>query len=165
MKTFIEVREYAFDKFSEKTSPKIAKEIEKSIVEYTKQASQLRKIYPMRWSDVRVRRLYLRKMRMILWNLDYLLKMIENNVIIVCEAAFIHHYDIRPDIWDPIKEMMKTREINTIIMNSDDKYDGLLKCENCSSMKTRYVTLQTRSADEPMTVFATCLDCNTNWTS
>ena len=41
--------------------------------------------------------------------------------------------------------------------------DGFFKCGRCKSMKTTYYEMQTRSADEPMTVFVSCLNCNRNW--
>lgn len=41
--------------------------------------------------------------------------------------------------------------------------DGMFKCGKCKSKKTTYYQLQTRSADEPMTTFVTCLICNNNW--
>ena len=40
--------------------------------------------------------------------------------------------------------------------------DGILKCR-CGSMKTSYYEMQTRSADEPMTVFAKCHTCGKRW--
>ena len=36
-------------------------------------------------------------------------------------------------------------------------------CRKCRSKKCTYYQMQTRSADEPMTVFVTCLDCSTRW--
>jgi DNA-directed RNA polymerase subunit M/transcription elongation factor TFIIS len=41
--------------------------------------------------------------------------------------------------------------------------DGFFKCRRCKSMKTTYYELQTRSADEPMTVFVTCHQCGNHW--
>ena len=40
---------------------------------------------------------------------------------------------------------------------------GFFKCGRCKSMKTTYYQMQTRSADEPMTVFVSCLTCGKNW--
>ena len=41
--------------------------------------------------------------------------------------------------------------------------EGFFTCNRCRSKKTTYYQLQTRSADEPMTTFVSCLNCNKNW--
>lgn len=41
--------------------------------------------------------------------------------------------------------------------------DGFFVCSRCKSKKTTYYQLQTRSADEPMTTFVSCLNCDKNW--
>ena len=48
----------------------------------------------------------------------------------------------------------------------DDKKQNstnLLKCGKCKSKNTTYRQAQTRSGDEAMTTFATCLDCDNKW--
>lgn len=37
------------------------------------------------------------------------------------------------------------------------------QCGKCKQKKTRYYQMQTRSADEPMTTFVTCVNCNHKW--
>ncbi|GMH19367.1 hypothetical protein Nepgr_021208 [Nepenthes gracilis] len=37
------------------------------------------------------------------------------------------------------------------------------KCGRCKQWKCTYYQLQTRSADEPMTIFVTCVNCNNHW--
>jgi transcription elongation factor S-II len=37
------------------------------------------------------------------------------------------------------------------------------KCHKCRSSKCTFYALQTRSSDEPMTLFVTCLNCGNNW--
>lgn len=37
------------------------------------------------------------------------------------------------------------------------------QCGKCRQRKTTYYQMQTRSADEPMTTFVTCLNCNNRW--
>jgi transcription elongation factor S-II len=40
---------------------------------------------------------------------------------------------------------------------------GLYTCRCCKSSHTVFNAVQTRSADEPMTIFITCLACNNRW--
>ncbi|KAF2305783.1 hypothetical protein GH714_008179 [Hevea brasiliensis] len=37
------------------------------------------------------------------------------------------------------------------------------KCGRCGQRKTTYHQMQTRSADEPMTTYVTCINCNNHW--
>ena len=36
-------------------------------------------------------------------------------------------------------------------------------CRKCKSKECSYYQLQTRSADEPMTTFVTCIKCGNRW--
>lgn len=49
------------------------------------------------------------------------------------------------------------------ITNEIKNQDGLFTCNRCKTKKTTYYQLQTRSADEPMTTFVSCLNCDKNW--
>jgi transcription elongation factor S-II len=40
---------------------------------------------------------------------------------------------------------------------------GLYFCGKCKGSQTTYTQAQIRSADEPMTVFISCLNCNHSW--
>ena len=40
---------------------------------------------------------------------------------------------------------------------------GMFQCGKCKGSKTTYFQMQTRSADEPMTTFVTCLICKNKW--
>ena len=62
-----------------------------------------------------------------------------------------------------VREDMKKDYVANIMNQSD--YKGLFRCGKCKSYKTTYYELQTRSADEPMTVFITCHACNNRWKS
>ncbi|KAH8738736.1 transcription elongation factor TFIIS [Cryptosporidium ryanae] len=41
--------------------------------------------------------------------------------------------------------------------------EGQFTCGKCKTNKTTYNQMQTRSADEPMTTFVRCLNCNNRW--
>ena len=45
----------------------------------------------------------------------------------------------------------------------EEDYTGQFKCGKCKSTKTTYYQMQTRSADEPMTTFVSCINCGNRW--
>lgn len=45
----------------------------------------------------------------------------------------------------------------------DPDVQGMFRCGKCKTYKTSYYQMQTRSADEPMTTFVTCHNCNNRW--
>jgi len=59
-------------------------------------------------------------------------------------------------------ERAMQKEYNAV---NDPDYKGIFRCNKCKKFKTSYYELQTRSADEPMTVFVTCHVCNVTWKS
>jgi DNA-directed RNA polymerase subunit M/transcription elongation factor TFIIS len=59
-----------------------------------------------------------------------------------------------------VTEMKKQHAANYM---HDKDYKGLFKCGKCRGYKTTFYQMQTRSADEPMTVFVTCHNCDTRW--
>lgn len=61
------------------------------------------------------------------------------------------------------KERSAQRYLRTKQAELPEDYEGLNKCGKCKSMRTTYYQLQTRSADEPMTTFCRCHNCNHNW--
>jgi DNA-directed RNA polymerase subunit M/transcription elongation factor TFIIS len=72
------------------------------------------------------------------------------------------YYELNPTIWrsiqdDKIKiEQMKKQAVQ---LNVTDMF----KCMRCFKRNCTYFELQTRSADEPMTIFVTCLECGKKW--
>ena len=78
--------------------------------------------------------------------------------------------DMRPeDLWPdgPYAKKMEDRIIKEMrkayLAKESKNQDGFFKCGRCKSMKTTYYQMQTRSADEPMTVFVSCHYCDKNW--
>ncbi len=45
----------------------------------------------------------------------------------------------------------------------DPNKGGEFKCRKCKGTKTTHYSMQTRSSDEPMTVFVCCLNCGQRW--
>lgn len=165
MKSLLDTRTFVFDKLSETFDKSTSQMVEKSILQYAKNAFQNKfKADQLRWSDVRFRRLYLRKFRMVMANSMHVNQLISNGDVLPNNVSNMTHQDLRPDIYEPYLSAKQKREALSILVDSEDKHDGILKCEQCNNFKTRYIELQTRGADEPMTVFAMCLDCDHHWT-
>ena len=166
MKSLLETRKIVASTLNDYVKQShITRDIEKSIVNYT--VNQLTNIYKKKeflWSDITTRRLYLRKYRQIKYNIHALLELISRNQLKPIEVANIHPHKIRPDIWNVYYDALKLKEANTMLEDGeDDQFEGLLICDQCKSKKTRYVTLQTRSSDEPTTIYARCLNCSHRW--
>ncbi|KDQ07096.1 hypothetical protein BOTBODRAFT_39078 [Botryobasidium botryosum FD-172 SS1] len=52
---------------------------------------------------------------------------------------------------------------NSLGAGEQEAETDAFKCGRCGQRKTRYRQAQTRSADEPMTTFVTCTNCNHRW--
>ncbi|CXJ16249.1 transcription elongation factor s-II, putative [Plasmodium berghei] len=52
-------------------------------------------------------------------------------------------------------------DVKNILLKKERK--GEFQCFKCKGYDTVYQQLQTRSSDEPMTTFVTCLKCNNRW--
>ncbi|CAN0266352.1 unnamed protein product, partial [Ectocarpus fasciculatus] len=70
------------------------------------------------------------------------------------------------------KEHLMSRDLDWTRKNRDEimRANGLdpnaageFTCRKCKGTKTTHYALQTRSSDEPMTIFVTCLTCSTRW--
>lgn len=99
------------------------------------------------------------------------------NAYILHALHIIKHLKNNTDICEYIKEHKMGKLVgffthedfinfnisNNIDDDDDVPTDGLFKCPKCRNKKTTYYSVQTRSADEPMTNFITCLTCSHRW--
>ena len=78
------------------------------------------------------------------------------------QIAFMSPKELFPEHWQPLADAQTKREN---IMLEGDKEGGsdMFKCKRCGKSKTKYWEMQTRSADEPMTIFIRCLNCGKEW--
>lgn len=72
------------------------------------------------------------------------------------------------------KEHLMSRDLDWTRKNRDKIMEangldpnaaGEFTCRKCKGTKTSHYALQTRSSDEPMTIFVTCLTCGARWRS
>ena len=61
----------------------------------------------------------------------------------------------------------KENKVNSVRSDWEETHSkvtsGVYKCKKCGGDKTKQHEMQTRSADEPMTIFITCTECGNSW--
>ena len=117
-----------------------------------------------KWDNNYFVKIYVNRLRTIRSNLkdEKLIESIINKKIKAHEVAFMTHQEMQPDNWSELLELKKIRDENKYEPKLEASTDDF-KCWKCKSKKCTYYQLQTRSADEPMTTFVSCLDCGNRW--
>jgi transcription elongation factor S-II len=142
---------------------KLASNLEKGIFNYSlKHAEKINVV--KKWDNSYFVKIYVNRLRTIRSNLkdEKLFKSIINKKIKAHEVAFMTHQEMQPDNWSELLELKKIRDENKYEPKLEASTDDF-KCWKCKSKKCTYYQLQTRSADEPMTTFVSCLDCGNRW--
>ena len=143
---------------------KISSNLEKGVLNYSINVSNNKNIVK-KWDNGYFVIIYTERLRTVLFNLKNnkeLLKKIKNKEIKAHNLAFMNHQEMDPERWKPLIEDKKIRDKNMYNPQIDANTDNFT-CGKCKSNRCSYYQLQTRSADEPMTTFVTCIDCGNRW--
>ena len=147
------------------------RKIELSILNYSIDKCKSQNIIPT-WENPNFTYIYINKCRHIYLNLDqksyikndYLIKEIKKKEFDLLQIAYLKREEIMPSIWMPLIEENKRKEE---IMNKSQTAEAtdqyVCPNRNCRARKSLCKEVQTRSADEPMTLFLTCLVCGKKW--
>ena len=147
----------------------LSKNIEKSIYNYVIDTAKERNIM-RKWNNNIFLNLYINKIISVYSNLDensyiqnnYLLNEILKNNIDSEKIANLSVYNIFPDNWKELLNEKSKRDELKYKLKPEAMTDQF-KCRKCYSRSCSYYEVQTRSADEPMTQFITCLNCKNRW--
>ena len=116
-----------------------------------------------KWQNPFFSQLYTDRLRTIYRNLNKeTLAAIQSGELSPQQFAFMTHQEMNPEHWAELIQQKVKRDaskFNTNIEASTDMYT----CKKCRSKRCTYYEMQTRSADEPMTIFITCLYCKKHW--
>ena len=111
------------------------------------------------------------------WNIDrdwdnYLFK----HVYVTKSMSVMKHMQMFPNKVNDIIQQKESKRLGSLSFldfqdpvvsekptTDEDSNTGLFKCMKCKTHNTTYYSLQTRSADEPMTNFITCKNCGNRW--
>ena len=138
---------------------KISDNLEKGIYNYTLKLCEEKQLIK-KWSNEAFVVLYIQKLRTLIINLQNktLLDKLLSKSLKAHEFVYLSHQELRPDLWEILLEEKKIKDENKFTPKIEASTDDFI-CGKCKSKKCTYYQLQTRSADEPMTTFVTCLDC------
>ena len=145
--------------------PKIVTNLEIAIYNYAIKEATSKKILK-KWENPFFLQLYTDRMRTVFLNLkkEELLKQLKNQEITPQTLVFMTHQEMNPEHWKTMIEKKIKRDANKFNINMQASTDTFT-CRKCKSKKCTYYELQTRSADEPATIFITCLNCSHNFKS
>ncbi len=136
--------------------------LEKGIFNYTIKECIIHKIVK-KWNNQYFIQIYLDRLRSVARNLtDDVVMNINTGAVKSHIVAFMTHQELKPGIWKDIIDKKTIRD-KRLFENNIEAATDTFKCRKCKSKKCTYYQMQTRSADEPMTIFVTCIDCGTRW--
>jgi len=136
--------------------------LEKGIFNYALKEAEQRKVLK-KWDNNRFVKIYLDRLRTVYLNLNNtIIEQINSGTIKVHKIAFMTHQEMSPERWVKLIEAKIKRDKNKFETNVEAATDTFT-CRKCKSNKCTYYQMQTRSADEPMTTFVTCIECGNRW--
>ena len=152
-----------------KFSEEICRRIELSIYNFTIEKCNTLFVFS-HWDNKEFTHFYINKAKSIISNLcsDYGVKNVDINKIMknkkfnIDRVAYMSYNELYPKNWQLIlDEKIKNEQLikDSSVLNVTDMFT----CGKCKKNKCSYFELQTRSADEPMTTFVTCLECGNKW--
>ena len=143
--------------------------LEKGLFNYVIRQAKDKKIV-RKWDNTNFVGLYLNKYRAIFANLNHkshvhnelLLEKVNSGDIASHMVAGMNEREMFPEKWKSMIEAKIKRDNSMYEENLASATDEF-KCYKCKKRQCTYYQMQTRSADEPMTTFVTCLNCGNNW--
>ena len=136
--------------------------LEKGIFNYTLKEADQHKIIK-KWDNKYFIQIYLDRLRTVYTNLnDNIVDQITSGAIKPHIVAFMTHQELNPDKWAALIDAKSKRDANKFETNIAAATDTFT-CRKCKGNQCTYYQMQTRSADEPMTVYISCCNCGNRW--
>ena len=144
---------------------RIISNLEKAIFNYAIKEATQKKIIK-KWENPYFKQLYVDRLRTIVNNLKHqeIIQQLQSEELKPQVFAFMTHQEMNPGRWCSLIQQKMKRDASKFNTNIEASTD-MFTCKKCRSKKCTYYELQTRSADEPATIFITCLDCGKHWKS
>ena len=145
-------RENVVNAFKEKiNNDELAGKAEELVYNQSVKYAEKENVVP-NWSNIYFTAIYKIKLKSLMSNLQKW----------VLNPETSNHYEWEPEYWEPYFEENRKKEARnnteSVIATTDT-----FTCSKCKSNKCTYTQAQTRSADEGITTFITCLVCDKKW--
>ena len=143
--------------------------IEKSIFNFTIREAKNKNV-DRQWSCEKFNWLYKKNYCKVISNIrsnknaKYVMDKIKYGYFKPEEIVSMNHTFLYPELWEEL--VLKNKKKMDALSKSDNDLDNIssiFTCGKCKQNKCTYFQMQTRSADEPMTTFVTCLVCDKRW--
>ncbi len=144
-------------------------DLEAGIYRFAVQNSKYRRSHAV-WENAEFENLYEITARRVITNLDgrsyvsndRLLDRLKEGEFKAWEVAFMTCQDLFPQKWVNLQEREMKREAKMLEKDTSMATD-MFRCSRCGKRQCTYYEQQTRSADEPMTIFVRCVNCGKQW--
>lgn len=142
---------------------KYSTNIEKAVHNWALKEATNRKVVK-KWDNPYFVQIYIDHLRSIFINLKNpkLLELIKSGELKAQNVPFMTHQEICPEKWEELIQAKMKRDKTKFEQNVEASTDTFT-CRKCWQKKCTYYQLQTRSADEPMTVYISCTVCGNRW--
>lgn len=162
----MDIRIHVHNMFSAHLESAIAKKLEISVYNFTIRKSNAQHVQ-CSWNNKAFKMFYSNKARSLSYNLKHCLNLaskINNKIYKVQDVPYMLPWELWPEKYEAHFQKILTKEMINLKDSIDETNEsGLFVCGKCKSDCTTYFSIQTRSADEPMTNYITCKKCRHNW--
>jgi|UniRef100_A0A6C0I8L7 transcription elongation factor S-II len=140
--------------------------IEKSIYNYTIKEAKVKGI-ERRWESTQFKFLYKVQYLKVMGNInynknaEYVLGKLENGHFDPEKIVSMDPTLLYPELWEEL--IVNNKKKMAMLSKKQEQTTSMFTCGKCKSRNCTYFQMQTRSADEPMTTFVTCLNCEKRW--
>jgi DNA-directed RNA polymerase subunit M/transcription elongation factor TFIIS len=142
--------------------------LEKGIVNVALDEAKRRKLRPV-WENPDFQALYDIQCRRVLSNIastyvhnHRLMTRYKEGEFAIYQIPYMTYADLYPEKWMELSEREVKREAKMLEVDTSMATD-MYRCSRCGKRQCTYYEQQTRSADEPMTIFIRCVNCGKQW--
>ena len=166
------MRQYVVEQFTSifgAADDTLCSDLEKVIVRYAKNHIENTKNGVAAWDNHKFTNIYKHKflsLKKALNSNESLREKVRRREVSVVEVVAMRPEQLEPEGgYAKCIEKMVYKEMRkeALVRKAEQDVVGFFTCQKCKSKKTTYYQLQTRSADEPMTTYVSCLNCDKRW--